>query len=105
MFLAILLVFPVSDIEKRPQLTASKMLELSTKFTSASDLRKVAITGLGLPDDMVDKHINDNPKSTTAAYKLFKSWWKGQQDSAVALIEMNKALDAAKMPLWKTVLM
>ena len=80
------------------------MLELSTKFTSASDVRQVAITGLGLPEDMVEKHINGNPKMTTAAYKLFKSWCKTQRNSCVALTEMNKALDAAKRPLWKEVL-
>ena len=80
----------------------TSLLELSKHLVSESDLRDVAITGLGIKRYIVGKHITDNPKDiTSAAYKCFVEWLNTQPNLSKARENMNIALDEADKTLLK----
>ena len=67
--------------------------ELSRKFVYESDLREVALKGLGVSADCVEKHIKNTQNDvTSASYDLFKEWKNRQPDTKSAGHRMKEAL-------------
>ena len=80
-------------------------MELSKRFHTESDLRDVAIRGLKIRSNIVDKYIIDNPNSITfAAYLCFRDWLNTQPNVTIARKNMNAALDEADKAIFKTFL-
>ena len=80
----------------------ASLWEFSKHFVAESDLRDVALNGLQMSGNTVEKHIKDNPNEiTAAAYSLFNEWLVRQENAAEASINMNRALDATGKPFYK----
>ena len=73
--------------------------ELSRKFVYESDLREVALKGLGVSADCVEKHIKSKQNDiTSASYNLFREWFKKLSDTKSAGHTMKEALKKAEKP-------
>ena len=80
----------------------ASLLELSKQFVTELDLRDVAIRGLGIQGNTVEKHVKDNPSSiTSAAYTCFREWLTTQPNITIARENMNRALDKTNKSLLK----
>ena len=72
----------------------ASLWKLSKNFVAESDLRDVALNGLQMSGNTVEKHIKDNQKDiTSAAYKCFREWLSTQPNITMARENMNMALD------------
>ena len=75
----------------------ASLLELSKHINEELDLLDVTVIGLGMRQDIVQKHLKDNSKSITiAANKCFREWWSGMPDITSARNRMNEALEKTK---------
>ena len=81
------------------------MLDLPKEIIAPSDVRDLAIKGLGMDGNKVEIHIKSNLSDiTSAAYSLLREWRATQQDSRTAYAKLIEALDKAEKPLLKLAL-
>ena len=80
----------------------ARLFKLSGRFTSKFDLCDVAVRGLGIPGDTVERHIKRNPDDITSApYDVFRGWVQTQQDHEVASTKINQALESTGRRIFK----
>ena len=100
-----LLVINFYFTDKSPELTDIHVLKLSTKITSANELKNLTITGLNLDHSMVENHIINNPNDIqSAAYDLLNEWKKSQLSSRIAFQNLCEALKRSDMNILLKVL-
>ena len=74
------------------------MLKLSKKINTESDLRDLAIQGLGVSDDNLSRNLSKYPKDMhLAAYQVLKTWRRKFQTGAAARLELREALKSVDM--------
>ena len=72
---------------------------LSEKITKGSDLRALALKGLGVEHSKVDRFLNTYNDVTNASYYFLVDWRTSQCDLKKAYINICQALCKAGMPL------
>ena len=84
------------------RLTDSKLLELSGQFVSVQDLREVAIKGLDISANRVERHLKGYPSNiSTAAFNLMREWRDTQPDGSAAHSKITQALENTDKPFLK----
>ena len=73
-------------------LTDQGLLSLSNKITSNTDLNKLAIHGLRIPDYMVQKHITNENDISSAAHRVLQDWRTSKESDKVAGNQLWEAL-------------
>ena len=65
------------------------------------DLRDVALKGLGIEGQDVQRHISNSKDITEAAYNVLRDWFNTQKSPSVAYVMLTRALEAANKNLMK----
>ena len=74
-------------------LTDEHLLKLSGWITSPTDLRKLGIEGLKLPESTIQSALTDNPGAIqAAAYSVLSTWRKKYEDPVAAFNNLVTAL-------------
>ena len=73
---------------------------LSEKITKVTDLRTLALKGLGVEHSKVDRFLNTYNDVTNASYYFLVHWRTSQCDLKKAYINICQALRKAEMPLY-----
>ena len=68
------------------------MLGLSKRITSKTNLYDLAISGLGLSDGVVAKHIKNEDEFNVAVFKVLKEWSDSQDNQEDAYQILYEAL-------------
>ena len=93
---------PVSDGHA---LSEVMLNSLSEWITDESELRKLGITGLGVEDRFISKHLKDKHGDiTSAVYSVLKEWRKKHPDDMEAWQDLHKALGDAGMSYYRNTL-
>ena len=72
---------------------------LSQKKVNEKDLRDVALKGLGLEGQDVQRHISNSKDITEAAYNVLRDWFNTQNSPNVAYTMLTRALEIANKRL------
>ena len=89
-----------------PGLTDGMTLGLSQQITSELQLNTLAIHGLNIPEEVVERHVNNKKNDITmATHALLKEWRKKYQDQKVAFLELCSALEETKMASYKQIML
>ena len=68
--------------------------ELAKRITSESKLRDVAVRGLGISSETVEKHLEENPKNyDLTGYRLLWEWVQSQRDIEAAQLKIKKVVE------------
>ena len=73
-------------------MNTDKLLKLSRHINSEEGLTRLAIIGLGLTDNDVDRHIKNKIEFTMAVYSLLKEWSNKIENPADAYQILYEAL-------------
>ena len=68
------------------------MLKLSKHINSELELRCLAIIGLEVDENVVDKHIKNNNEFNVAVYRVLKEWFNSIESSEEAYRILYEAL-------------
>ena len=83
-----------------PELT-EKMLDLLAEWIAdETELRKLAIQGLGIPDRVVTRQVEEN-KLSIAVVKVLKIWRRDAGDGKNAYVSLSTALERNGMSYYK----
>ena len=98
-------IFIAEEQDNQPVLTDASLLELSKEINNLAELREVAIKGLGIKNNKVDRHVNRLPSDiSSATFDLLREWRYTQQNSKEAYAKLIKALHIAERPSYKQAL-
>ena len=79
------------------ELTEQMLVKLSRLITSPDSLRDLASLGLGIPNNIITKHLtNERGSITEAAFKTLQEWDMNQEFKVIAHREMCEALRKVK---------
>ena len=95
---ATLAVLRKSNIFLGRELTDPMILSLSQQITNESDLRNLAIRGLDMKVNIVDKHVNSRkPEMTLAAEDIITKWRNNVVNSRTAYRRLCDARERVGM--------
>ena len=84
-----------------PEQTDQMIQGLSECISSNVELRALAINGLGLDAEKVQKHLENYPKAiTAAAFDLLMEWRNSQNNRQSAYKELYKGLKNSNLELY-----
>ena len=82
------------------------LLKLADEIPTPSDLRKLAITGLGIKSNVLEVHLTNNPGDfATAVYQVLLKWSKKYCDRKQAYTILFKALQNVGMSSYTNALL
>ena len=73
------------------------LLDLSSRFSSPGQLRRLVTMGLGLKQHVLDSHLYNTADINEAAFGVLKEWNLSQESPAVAHNRLCEALKKVNM--------
>ena len=88
-----LLFLSLAAAHERAELTDTRLWKLAKRILSAEDLLTLAIMGLHVEEDIIDRHLRDQSNSICiASFNVLKEWRISQPDRCIAYTNMCEAL-------------
>ena len=88
----------ITEDSKR-KLNTAKMLTLSKRINTAFELHCLAIIGLQLDENVVDKHIKNNDEFNMAVYGVLKEWFNSIESPEEAYRILYEALGKERVDM------
>ena len=80
------------------ELTDAMLVNLADSVTTVSDVRKLAVRGLGMESDFVQIQMSNNLNNCNSAmFEVLRGWRKTQPDNHTAYINLHQALKSTEM--------
>ena len=86
-------------INNAKELTDDLVTDLCQRFVNASEVRYLAVSGLGMAAHLVDRLLESNPDVTEAMRHILMEWKKSQQNAQIAYVNLCRGLKRANMDL------
>ena len=74
------------------ELTSAMVLKLAKRMNDEMDIFTLGTLGLGMKDEVIERHLHDNRSINMAARAMLNTWKASQPDAKVAYERLCQAL-------------